>query len=192
VIDPEHLDDLKEMPVGFAARAAFGHAAEAAGLTADAFHPLHVEFYSLLVLTVGEKCTDRDVSQALHLAGDQIEGSDDSVMIAYADWFILKPTRETEGESEPTPIPVTAFVREAAAALAALNRFEPGERVFVGRDRATAVPAAVVSRGRSEHDWLVADESRGVTREVHFGEMWHAPLAEPTPLSRNDDSGSAV
>lgn len=186
MINPCHLNDIKETPVGHAARAAFGLAAEAAGLTSDAFHPLQVEFYSLLVLTVGEQCTEEDVSAALHLTGDHIEGSGDSVMISYADWFLLRQT--SEGEGEPVPIPVEKFVREAAAALAALNRFEAGERVFVGRDRASAVPAAVVSRGRSEHDWVVADEPGGAEREVHFGEMWHAPLTEPTPFpSRRDD-----
>ena len=177
--DPEYLNDLKEMPIGFAARAAFGHAAEAAGLTPDVFHPLHVEFYSLLVLTVGETCTDQHVSAALHLAGDQI-GEGDAVNIAFAEYFLLAPTREVNGE--PVPIPVEKFVRQAAAALAALNKFEPDERVLVGRPREIATPAVIVSRGSGEREWLVADKPGGTTRTTDAGDIWRAPLAQPTPL----------
>lgn len=188
VIDPEHVNDIKEMPVGHAARAAFGHAAESAGLglTASSFHPLQVEFFSLLVLTVGQNCTERDVSNALHLAGDQVHEDGDSVFISYTDLFILKHTREVNGET--VPVPIERFVREAAAALAKLNEFEPGERVLIGRNRETATLAVIVSRGGSERDWFVADQPGGAIREVDFGEIWHGPLAQPTPLRRSDDT----
>ena len=186
--DPEHLNDLKEMTIGHAAREAFLHAAHAGGFPEEAFHPFHLDLYALLVLTVGERCTDRDVSSALHLAGDRIEGAGDAVYVLYADWFVLKPTSQGEGDEEPVPIPVDKFIREAAAALAALRKYEVGERVLVGRDRATATPAVIVAAlGEDEWRWHVAEEPSGEARRVDLGDLWRAPLAQATSLHRRDD-----
>lgn len=185
MIDPEHLNDLKEMVVGQADRAAFLHAASRGGYPERLFDPLHLDLYTLLVMVKGQECTDRDVSSALWVAMQRAADERDPQLdtnIVYGNF----EAGEDVDDPPLTPIPIERFVREAAIALDSLNRYEGGDRVRIGRDRATAVSAVIVGRV-SEDWWLVTDQSGGALREVDFGEMWHTPLAQPTPLCREPD-----
>lgn len=178
MIDPEHLNDLAEMTSGYAARAAFLHAASAEGYNENSFHQLSLDLYSLLVLTVGQGCTSQDVSCAVCVVADRLDGERDPENVIHADF-------EPDDEVEDPPlriVPVERFVREAASAFAALSKYEIGERVRVGRDRATAVPAVIVARGSNEWDWYVADKPGGTPRVEDSVRIWRAPLTQPTPL----------
>ena len=179
MIDPEHLNDLAEMTVGPAARAAFLHAASAEGLTERSFTPLTLDLYSLLVYTVGERCTSQDVSCAVCIAmARERDERDSEDNITEADF-----DPGDGGEGSPCRIvPVEKFVREAAAALAALSKYEIGERVRVGRDRTTAVPAVIVSKGHDDWEWYIAERSGGTPRREDSGFIWRAPLTRPTPM----------
>lgn len=183
MIDPEHLNDLKEMTVGYAARAAFLHAASANGYTENSFPPLLLDLCSLLADTVGETCTSRDVTSATCIWAnrkDDERGPDNNVIEGDFD--------HSDDEDSPYQVvPVEKFVREAAAALAALSTYHVGERVLIGWHRATAVPAVIVGQVDEDY-WLVADSSGDTPREVDFGLMWHAPLAEPTPFPAARDN----
>lgn len=191
MIDPEHLNDLSEMGVGHAARAAFLHAARNGGYADDLFDPLRLDLFSLLVLTVGEQCTDQDVSRALCVHGDRTAEDFE------AEFGKVDPPDLDEDYEEPDygpPIPTERFIREAAAALGALNKYQIGERVLLGRDRDTAAPGVIVAATDDECIWHVANEPNGPVRTELTGFIWRVPLTEPTPLpSRRDDNpgGSA-
>lgn len=179
MIDPEHLNDLAEMTVGQAARAAFLHAASAEGLTENSFHQLSLDLYSLLVLTVGQRCTSQDVSSAVCVAAERLVGERDPANVIRADF-------EPVGEVDDPPlriVPVEKFVREAAAALDALNKYVIGERVHVGQDRATATPAVIVAAGDADWLWWVAAEPSGTPWQEDTGRIYRAPLTQPTPFS---------
>lgn len=189
MIDPEHLNDLCEMTVGCAERAAFLYAAKADGFTEASFPAPMLDLYALLVATVGENCTTQHVSCAVCIGMDSHdERSDPEDNVIEGDF---DPGDDIEG-SPYQVVPIERYVHEAAAALAAITKYQIGERVLVGQRRATAVPAVIV--GQVDEDWwLVADTSGGTPREVDFGRMWHAPLAQPIPFRdrRDDNPGGA-
>lgn len=179
MIDPEHLNDLSELGVGSAARVAFLHAARNGGYAEDLFDPLRLDLFSLLVLTVGEQCTSHEVSCALCVHGDRTA---DDFEAAFGKVECEDLNEDYEEEDHGEPIPTEKFIREAAAALAALNKYEIGERVRVGRDRATAVPAVIVAKGSDDWEWYVADQPSGTPRSEVAGFIWRTPLAQPTSL----------
>lgn len=170
MIDPSHLNDLSEMTVGEAARAAFLHAS---GMPAEAWSSLRLDLYALLVMTKGQDCGEEDVSAACWIAAERDDPRD---RITWGD-------EDDVGEGQPgPPLAIEEFVREAAAALDALSKFEPGERVLIGKSLNAGRSAVIVANAGDDLAWYVADKPGAEPWLEWAGRIYRAPLAQPLPF----------